>query len=441
MSAAGLRRDALACHGAALAAVEPGRLVGARLERVDGTLVLRGPAGVELASHAGPVVVGGAGKAALAMARAAATIAADACRGGLVIVPHGERGACPGGVEVASAAHPLPDAAGVAATARLLAMTLVADPRTLVLVVLSGGSSSLLVAPADGLALADKRIVAERLLASGADIAAINVVRKHCSRVKGGGLARAAARAAGLWALLLSDVVGDDPATIGSGPTVADPSTFRDAAAVLARHLGAADVPPAVRAHIERGCSGLVPETVKPRDPVLARTTTVVVGGNRDAVEAAARAAAARGYAARILPEPLEGDAAEAGVRLAAQLRAEPRARRVALVAGGETTVRVEPGGRGGRSQQLALAAAIALAGEPCVLLAAGTDGIDGPTDAAGACVDGGTVARARARGLDARAALAATDSHPVLDATGDLVRTGPTGTNVADLVVALRDA
>src|SRR5439155_1430036 len=201
-----------------------------------------------------------------------------------------------------------------------------ADAGTLVLVVLSGGASSLLVAPAAGLTLDDKQALAARLLASGADIADVNVVRKHCSRVKGGGLARQAARAGGLWTLVLSDVVGDYPATIASGPTGRDTSTLRDGAAVLGRYLA-------------------------------------------------------------------------------------PEGRPVAL----------EP--------------------EPCVLLAAGTDGVDGPTDAAGACVDGGTVARARARGLDPAAALAATDSHPLLDATGDLLRTGPTGTNVADLVVALRAA
>jgi len=174
---------------------------------------------------------------------------------------------------------------------------------------------------------------------------------------------------------------------------------------------------------------------------VLARTVTHVLAGNRTAVAAAAAAARGFGFEPHLIAEPLRGDAARAGRRLIAALDAAPRERPVAVVAGGETTVRVRPGGRGGRSQHLALAAALALAGRPGVVLAVGTDGIDGPTDAAGACVDGGTVARARARGLDPDAALAATDSHPLLAATGDLVRTGPTGTNVADLVVALRPA
>jgi glycerate-2-kinase len=435
-----LRADALACHAAALVAVEPARLVRPRLARTDEAFVLLED-GRPRAEHRGPVLIVGGGKAALAMARAAAEVAGPACAGGLVVVPHGADATCAGGIDVVSGGHPLPDLQGAAATRRLLAAVGAAEPDTLVLVVLSGGASSLLVAPAPGLRLADKTRVTRALLASGADIAALNTVRKHCSRVKGGGLARAARRAAALWALLLSDVNGDDPATIASGPTVADPTTFRDAARVLGDHVAPDRVPIAVRDHLARGCAGRMPETVKPGDPALERSVTVVVGGNRDAVDAAAAAVALRGYATDRLVARIGGDAAEAGRMLAARLLAWPRDRPVAVVAGGETTVRVRPGGRGGRSQQLALAAALALAGRPAVLLAAGTDGIDGPTDAAGACVDGETVARAAARGLDPARALAATDSHPLLAATGDLLRTGSTGTNVADLVVALRAA
>jgi glycerate 2-kinase len=436
-----LRHDARACFDAALRAAEPGALVAAALARAGDALVLRAADGTACARHAGPVRVVGGGKAGIAMARAAARVAGAQCTGGLVVVPHAAVAPVHAPVAVAGGGHPVPDAAGEAATARLLADVAAAGPDTLVVVVLSGGASALLVAPAPGLTLMDKRNVTAALLAAGADIAALNAVRKHCSRVKGGGLARAAAGAAGVWTLVLSDVVGDDPAVVASGPTAADGTSFADALGVLDRLLAPAAVPPAVRAHLERGAAGALPETVRAGDPVLARVRTRVVGGNRDAVHAAAAAAAGRGYAVALVAEPLAGDAADAGRRLAARLAAAPRDRAIAVVAGGETTVRVQPGGHGGRSQHLALAAALALAGGPAVLLAAGTDGVDGPTDAAGACIDGGTVARAAARGLDAAAALGATDSHPLLDATGDLVRTGPTGTNVADVVVALRPA
>src|SRR5579884_3308499 len=333
------RADALACWRAAVAAVEPGRLVAAVLGREGEALVLRDAAGRMRARHAGPALLVGAGKAALAMARAADAAARGLVRGG-------------------------------------------------VLAVLSGGASALLEVPAPGVALDDLRALTAALLAAGADIAALNTVRRHCSLVKGGGLARAARGAAGLWALVLSDVVGDDPAVIASGPTVADPTTFAEALAVLER-LPARSVPAAIRAHLERGAAGRAAETVKPGDPVLARTATVIVGGNRHAVEAAAAEARARGYATSVLARPFTGDAAEAGRHLAATILALPPSGGAALVGGGETTVRVVAGGRGGRCQHLALAAAVVLAGSDAVLLAAGTDGVDGPTDAAGACVDG----------------------------------------------------
>jgi hydroxypyruvate reductase len=429
MTASAAGADALACYRAALAAVEPARLVRQRLFRAGAPLAL---------GHQGPVIVLAAGKAALAMARAAAEIVGHACVAGIVVVPHG--GAAPlSGFAVLEAGHPLPDAASETAAARLLEQAAAADASTLVLVLLSGGASALLAAPAPGLVLADKQAVTAALLAAGADIASVNAVRKHLSRIKGGGLARAARHAAALWTLALSDVVGDDLATIASGPTVPDPSTFADAARVLAQRCAA--VPPAVRRHVERGCEGGITETAKPGDPVFAHAHAEVIGGNRNAVAAAADAARALGYVTEVVDEPLAGDAAAVGRLLAERLRGASRDRPHALIAGGETTVRVVPGGRGGRCQQLALAAALALDGGPGVLLAAGTDGIDGPTTAAGACVDGGSVARARARGCDASAALAATDSHALLAASGDLITTGASGTNVADVVVALRPA
>jgi glycerate 2-kinase len=432
-----LRRAARACLDAALAAAEPARLVRRSLRR-DGE-VLRLEVGGVARSHRGPVLLVAAGKAALPTASAAAAVAGP--RGGVIVVPHAALAAGPPGVAVRGGGHPVPDAAGAAATRELVAAVEAAGRDELVLTLLSGGASALLVAPAGRLTLADMQAVTRALLGSGADIAALNTVRKHCSRVKGGGLARSACRAAGLWALVLSDVIDDDLATIASGPTVADSSTFADALAVLDSWLDPAAVPPAVREHLEAGRAGLYPETIKPGDGVLDHTVTRVIAGNRTAVAAAAAAARDLGYEPHVAQEPLRGDAAAAGRRIAAALLALPRDRPVAYVAGGETTVRVVPGGHGGRSQHLALAAGVVLAGEAGIVLAAGTDGVDGPTDAAGACVDGSTVDRARRRGLDPEAALAASDSHSLLAAIGDLVRTGPTGTNVADLVVALRPA
>jgi glycerate-2-kinase len=437
MSTTALRAAAHTCLDAALAAVEPGRLVTAALARDGDRLELN--SGDAVAVHRGPVLLVGAGKAAGSMACAAATVAQPS--GGIVIVPHGQTGAVPDAVKILGGAHPVPDAAGEAATAKLLELVESAGTDTLVVVLLSGGASALLVAPAPGVVLADKQAVTTALLESGADVTAMNVVRRHCSRVKGGGLLRAARRARAVWTLLLSDVVGDDPATIGSGPTAADPTTYPDALAVLRRWLSPDVVPPRIRARLEAGASGAAPETLKPGAPILARARLEMLADNRTAVAAAADAARGRGFEPRVLPEPLAGDAASAGRLIVAHLMEGPSSRSVAVIAGGETTVRVRPGGCGGRSQHLALAAAVVLEGLEGVVLAAGTDGIDGPTDAAGACVDGGTVTRARARGFDPLAALAATDSHPVLEAAGDLLRTGATGTNVADLVVALRPA
>src|SRR5262245_24641874 len=433
-----LRAAARACFDAAIAAVDPARLVSGALRRSGDSLVLDRPArGARV--HHGPVLLIAAGKAAHAMAEGACAVVRPAA--GVIVVPHGMALAGPPGLDVLGAAHPVPDDAGVAATRRVLDAVRSARPDVLVLVLLSGGTSALLVAPAGELTLADKQAVTAALLASGVDIAALNTVRKHCSDVKGGGLLRAAAGAAAVWTLALSDVIGDDLATIASGPTVPDPTTYADAVAVLGRWLAADAVPRRVREHLLAGRAGRIPETLAEGDAALRHADAHVLAGNRTAVDAAAETARQLGYEPHVPAEALRGDATDAGRTIAATLASLPRDRPVAWVSGGETTVRVAPGGRGGRCQQLALAAAVALDGHPGVILAAGTDGVDGPTDAAGACVDGATAARARPRGVDLAAALAATDSHPVLAATGDLVRTGPTGTNVADLVVALRAA
>jgi glycerate 2-kinase len=427
-----LRRDALRCHAAALAAVEPGSLLAAALE--DQAVRAR------LVEGGHPVHLLAAGKAGVAMARTALGRLGTLVRRSLVVVPADRVGdALPAG-RVVTAGHPVPTADSIRAADAALELAAATGPGASLVVLLSGGASALLAAPAAQLTLADKQAVTRCLFEGGADVAALNAVRKHCSRLKGGGLLRAARRADGVWTFVLSDVLNDDLSTIGSGPTVADPTTFEDALAVLDRLALRARIPPAVVRHLEAGRRGELAETVKPGDPLLARSRPIVVGNNGMAVEAARRAAEALGYATAVLP-PLTGDAAMEGRAIVGRLRALPGSGRVALVAGAEPTVQVVPGGRGGRAQHLALAASLALGELRAVVLAVGTDGVDGPTDAAGALVDGGLVARAAAAGVDIRGALERTDSHPALDALAALVRTGPSGTNVSDLVVALRAA
>lgn len=414
----------------------PDAAIERHLGRDGGAVVLRLPGGA-VRRHVGPVRVAAVGKAAARMADAAVALLGDLIERGLAVVPRGGRPPAAARLECVHGSHPVPDEASLAAADALLDLARTTPRGTLLLVLLSGGASALVAAPAAGLELRDVRLATAALLASGADIQAVNTIRRHCDRVKGGGLLRAAAGAAAVWTLALSDVIGDEPAAIGSGPTAPDPTTFRDAAGILERWVP--EAPGVLRAVLAEGVAGRREETVKPGDPLLRRAAFVVIGSNVVAVDALTTAAGRAGYRAERLGAPVAGDAARAGEALGRRLRdLSVAGGRVALVGGGEPTVRVVPGGRGGRAQQLALAAAPVLAGTRCLLLAAGTDGIDGPTDAAGAWVDGGTMAEARRLGLDPAAALAATDAHPVLARLGALVHTGPTGTNVADVVLGL---
>jgi len=382
------------------------------------------------------VVVLGCGKAAGAMARAVEAALAPRIAAGLVVVKDGYR-APTRVVEVAEAGHPVPDARGVRAAARLLELARAAGPDDLVLVLVSGGGSALAVAPAPPVTLEDKQAVTRLLLAAGATIDELNAVRKHLSLLKGGQLARAAAPAPVL-ALILSDVVGDRVDVVASGPTAPDPTTFADALAVLERRGVRPRVPPTVLARLEAGAAGAIPETPKPGDPLFDRVLNLVVGDNALVLAAAADAARALGYAPHVLTRTLTGEARAVARRLVAEARA--LAGPACLLAGGETTVTVRGAGRGGRCQEFALAAALELAPDDAlVVLAAGTDGTDGPTDAAGALVDAGTVARGRAAGQDARRALEDNDAYTFLRAAGDLLETGPTNTNLLDIYLLLQ--
>jgi hydroxypyruvate reductase len=393
------------------------------------------PAHLPMPTEGGRVIVLGAGKAAAAMAQAAeAHYEAAGLRelvGGMVTTRHGY--ALPTRwIEVGEAAHPVPDASSIANAERALRLAAEAGPRDLVLVLLSGGASALWAAPAEGVTLADKQALTRALLRSGAPIGSLNAVRKHVSRIKGGRLTRAAAPAP-VVTLAVSDVIGDDPATIGSGPTVADPTTLADARAELVR-FGVTPEPP-----IARALADATNETPKPGDATFASSRYTVVATARQSLEAAAEAGRQLGYEVAILGDDFEGEAREVAAEHARQaLAARRRNKRVLLLSGGELTVTVTGKGRGGRNQEFALALAMALDGAPGITaLAAGTDGADGGTgaadDPAGAIVDSSTLARAAALNLSPAAFLADNDSGGFFERLGDLVVTGPTQTNVND--------
>ena len=428
-----LRDEATQLFNAALRAVDPTQLVLTCLSRTASTarVVLRSGEAVEWRA---PTVVVGAGKAAARMAAGCETALGSDAVSGSVVVADG----CAvrlASIEVVEAGHPLPDRRGAEATRRILDR--VASPQGGgILCVLSGGASSLLVQPRSPVTLADKVATTEALLRCGADIHELNTVRKHLSEVKGGGLARRAAAA--VVTLIMSDVVGDDPGTIGSGPTSPDPTTFADALAVLGRYDLTERVPPTVTQVLKAGRAGQLPETLKPGAPIAARCSRFVIGSNRTALEGAAAAARARGWTVVVDAAPIVGDTTDAARRFAARLCAMGAPGPLCLLAGGETTVRVRGTGRGGRNQEFALALAAELAGRDLMVLSAGTDGIDGPTDAAGAFVDGTTLERARHRGLDVSAHLANNDSYACFAQLDDLLRCAPTGTNVMDIKIAL---
>jgi hydroxypyruvate reductase len=318
-----------------------------------------------------------------------------------------------------------------------------AGDKDLVVALLSGGGSSMISLPPEGISPEEKEGATRLLLDAGAGIAEINAVRKHLSLVKGGYMARAA-HPARVFALLLSDVPGDDPSVIASGPFSPDPTSYVYALEIVARLGILARLPAAVLARLEAGRAVAVPETPKPGDPAFARVARAVIGSNRNALEAASTAAKREGVGTvGVLPGFLRGEARECAGAFVAQLRKAsatiPVGTAAVLVAGGETVVGVRGGGKGGRCQEFALSAAIGMDGEEGIaVLCAGTDGIDGPTDAAGAFADGSTCPRAAALGLSPRACLEGNDSHSFFLALSDLVVTGPTGTNVADIAVGV---
>jgi len=392
----------------------------------------------------GKVYVVGAGKAGAAMSRAVEAVLGERIASGLVIVKDGyaETGGAPlARITLREASHPLPDGRSVGATAELLYLVDSAGAHDLVICLISGGGSALLTQPAAGIALEDVQSVTGLLLKAGATINELNAVRKHLSQVSGGQLARAA-RPARVLSLILSDVTGSPLDVIASGPTVPDPTTYADALAILARYNLLTRVPANVRTHLEAGMAGRLSETPKPTDPLFDAVTNILVADNVQAVEAAAVKSRALGFNTVIVSTSLEGEARKVGATIANMARevveqGKPLPLPGCLLFGGETTVTVRGDGVGGRNTEMALSAALHLRGlGPRVLVASlATDGGDGSSPSAGGLVDGTTIERGDRLGLDARAFLDNNDSYTYLDRVGDAIMTGPTGTNVNDIM------
>ena len=440
-----LRQQAIEGFQAGVAAADPGKAVARCLRFQHGHLEILQDSGSMRSEPWQHVHILAFGKAACAMAAAALRIIPESLRAGdaLAVTNYENQIELPH-CQVMGAGHPLPDPAGQEAARVLAERVSAAAADDLVLVLVSGGASALLPYPPTGITLTDKIAVTQRLLACGADIGQMNCVRKHLSLLKGGGLARLAPPA-DLHALILSDVIGDDLSAIASGPTVADATTYADAIQVLRTKNIWTELPESVRYHLRQGCHGVLAETPKPEDPLFATVGNTLVASNSISLQALTTTVATADRPVKVFSTALCGEAreeAESMVLAAAEkLKAQADAS-FALVAGGETTVTLRGQGRGGRNQELALAFAIAAEkhGLPkrWVFLSGGSDGRDGPTDAAGGLVDPWTLERMRQAGQDPLALLADNDAYHALDSANDLLRIGATGTNVADLQVLL---
>lgn len=435
-----LRADARGIFEAGIAAVDPIEAVKRHLGRT-GDILHVADRRYELPTYRHVYVVG-TGKASARMARGLEEILGESIDSGVVVVKYGYSTPTRR-VDIVEAGHPIPDPAGVEGTKQIIDTLRKAGNDDLVFFLVSGGGSALLPCPADGLTLEDKQRTTQILLDCGATIHEINSVRKHLSKVKGGRLARLAYPAT-VVGLILSDVIGDRLEGIASGPTVPDTSTFSDCLKIIERYQLQGKIPPVVRAFLEQGARGGIEETPKAADPVFEKVQNVLVGSNRLALQAAKQKADALGYNSLLLSSSVEGEtqtvaAVHAAIAKEISATGGPVRRPACVISGGETTVTIRGGGLGGRNQEFALAAALHIEGlEGVVILSGGTDGTDGPTDAAGGVVDSGTLRRATANGLDAGDYLRRNDSYHFLQSTGDLLITGPTYTNVMDLHVML---
>ena len=435
----GLRHDARQIFNAGLKAADAAEAIS-RHVRVAGEVLDIDGRSYPLKKYQKIVVVG-AGKGSAQMFRALADSFGDWLSGGIIIVKYGYSVPV-SNIAIIEAGHPIPDENGVRATEQLIGLLQQTTGEDLVLCLISGGGSALLSSPAESVSFHEKQEITRMLLSCGAPIREINTIRKHISKVKGGRLA-GLAYPSSLISLILSDVVGDSVSTIASGPTAPDLSTFSECQLILDRYDLLKKIPRSIAMLIEKGRRGEIEETPKPDDPSFDNVLNVIVGDNRLALSAAKQQAEILGYSVTVLEDFAEGEAFDIAVAHAAlakqiyDLRNAPRP--ACIISGGEATVTLRGDGLGGRNQEFALAAAIEIDGlNGVVALSGGTDGTDGPTDAAGGIVDGGTVRRGQAQGLDAREYLTRNDSYHFLRATGDLLMTGPTFTNVMDLRLVL---
>jgi glycerate 2-kinase len=409
------------------------------LVRIDGERLKIGTQEFDL-PEAGNIIVVGGGKASGNMAEALEEVLGDKITGGVVNVPEGTGSKYrTRKIKLVEAGHPLPTEAGIKGAEGMVDLVGGLGARDLVVCLLSGGGSALVTLPADGISLDELRETTQLLLKSGASIQEVNAIRKHLSKIKGGQLAKAA-HPAKVVALVISDVVGDRLDTIASGPTYPDSTTYSDALAVIEKYGLTEKVPGTVLKRLKLGAGGKVPETPKPGEKYFLNTSHEIITSNADAVEAAAEAGKSHGFNVSILTTTMQGEAREVGAHLAATAKevmeaSKPVSRPAILISGGETTVTVKGDGVGGRNQELVLSAAIGISGLNNVAVTSfSTDGIDGPTDAAGAIADGFTLERAEHLGLDPAAYLERNDSYNFFKELGDLLTTGPTGTNVMDV-------
>ena len=440
MRAIELRKAARQIFDAAVHAVDPAAAIHRHVKREGSRLTIGGEL-LDLTAIRRIVVVG-MGKAGASMAGATEEILGERIQRGVVVTKYGH--VQPTRIiRLHEAGHPVPDEAGIAGAQAILDCVEGLGPDDLALVLISGGGSALTPAPVEGISLAEKQALTKALLACGADIREMNMLRKHISRIKGGQLARAAQPAL-VRTLILSDIVGDPLDAIASGPTVPDPTTYADALGILDKYRIRQEIPASIRTHLESGAAGKVPETPKPIDPLFGRVKSLMVASNIQALEAAKVEAQRLGLVPMILSSFIEGETREIArmhAALALEVRASGNPIRppMCFITGGETTVTLKGRGKGGRNQEFSLAAALDIAGlSDVVVLSAGTDGTDGPTDAAGAIADGETVKRAIAAGLKPRAALDGNDAYPFFERLGDLIITGPTRTNVMDVRLVL---